>query len=129
MRFVFELLVIFIFGATAYTCIEILWRGYSHPTMTAAGGVCFVFIYLLRISAPELNILTRGLIGAAVISATEFAIGWVVNLKLGWDVWDYSALRFNFMGQVSLFYSFLWFLMSILSDLLAGVFCNRIFIS
>ena len=124
----FELAIIFLFGAVAYTCIEILWRGYSHPTMTVAGGVCFIYIYLLRISVPSLNILTRGLIGAAAISATEFAIGWVVNLKLGWEVWDYSALRFNFMGQVSLFYSFLWFLMSILSDLLAGVFYTSIFI-
>ena len=128
MKFIFELAVIFVFGAISYTCIEILWRGHSHPTMTVTGGVCFIFIYIFRISTPELNILVRALISAAVISAIEFAIGWVVNLKLGWEVWDYSALRFNFMGQVSLFYSFLWFLLSIVSDLLAGVFYHRIFI-
>ena len=124
----FEVTVIFLFGAISYTCIEILWRGHTHPTMSVTGGACFLFIYLFRIFTPELNVIVRAVISAAVISAAEFTIGCIVNLKLGWEVWDYSALKFNFMGQVSLFYSFLWFLLSIGSDLLAGVFYNRIFI-
>ena len=128
MNTLFELTIIFLFGAISYTCVEILWRGHSHPTMTLAGGVCFVFIYLLKISVPDLNILVRCLISTALISAAELAIGYVVNLKLGWEVWDYSALKFNFMGQVSLFYSFLWYLLSIVGDLLAGVFSERIFL-
>lgn len=127
MSTLFELTVIFIFGAISYTCIEILWRGHTHPTMTLTGGVCFLFLYLLRIAAPDLNIFLRCLIGAAGISAAELAIGYVVNLKLGWGVWDYSALKFNFMGQISLLYSFLWYLLAIVSDLLAGVFIERIF--
>ena len=128
MSTLFELTVIFIFGAIAYTCIEILWRGHTHPTMTVMGGGCFVFIYLLRLAAPDLNILVRCLIGAAVISAAELAIGYVVNLKLGWEVWDYSTLKFNFMGQISLFYSFLWYLLAIAGDLLSVVFSERIFL-
>ena len=123
----FELTIIFLFGAIVYTCIEILWRGHTHLTMTLTGGVCFVFIYLLRIAVPDLNIFLRALLSAAVISGIELAVGCVVNLKLGLEVWNYSELKFNFMGQVCVFYSFLWYLLSILSDILAGIFYELIF--
>ena len=128
MRFVFELLVIFIFGATAYTCIEILWRKYTHWTMAFAGGFCFLLLYLFHIAMPDIDIILRCIIGAIAISGIELAVGCVVNLKLGWGVWDYSHLRFNFLGQISLFYSFLWFILAIISDMLAWVFTQKIFI-
>jgi len=35
-----------------------------------------------------------------------------VNIVLGWEVWDYSQLPLNIMGQVCLLYSGMWFFIS-----------------
>ena len=37
------------------------------------------------------------------------------NIKMGLNVWDYSDLPFNFMGQVSLIFSIFWFFLSIVA--------------
>ena len=47
-------------------------------------------------------------IGACVITALEFLTGCVVNLWLEWDVWDYSQLPGNVLGQVCPQYFILW---------------------
>ena len=43
------------------------------------------------------------------ITCIELIAGIVVNIILGWNVWDYSDIPFNFKGQICLFYSLLWF--------------------
>ena len=37
---------------------------------------------------------------------------YVVNIGLGWNVWDYSNLPFNIYGQVCVWFIFLWFILS-----------------
>ena len=53
----------------------------------------------------------RALIGATLITAVEFLVGSVVNLWLGWQVWDYSARFCNIYGQICPLFSGLWFLL------------------
>ena len=43
----------------------------------------------------------------------EFITGAVVNVLLGWGVWDYSDRPLNLYGQVCLLYSLYWLLLSI----------------
>ncbi len=51
-------------------------------------------------------------LSSLIITALEFTTGLIVNVWLKMDIWDYSNLPYNFMGQICLFYSFLWFLVS-----------------
>lgn len=51
-------------------------------------------------------------IGAIIITALEFIVGVIVNLILKWNIWDYSMLPFNILGQISLPFSLIWFLLS-----------------
>ena len=37
-------LVLFLFGAVLYAAIEIMWRGYTHWTMAALGGLLFLLL-------------------------------------------------------------------------------------
>ena len=106
-------LLIFCLGAFGYTLLEILWRGYSHWSMSLTGGFCFLMIYLLNTQFPDTHFLLRLCIGTAIITLTEFAVGCVVNLLLGWNVWDYSHLPFNLLGQICPLYTLLWFLLCI----------------
>ena len=37
-------LILFLIGGTAYYAVELLYRGYSHPSMFIFGGLCFLLI-------------------------------------------------------------------------------------
>lgn len=106
-----QYLLVFIIGALLYSLIEIIWRGYTHWTMTLTGGFCMVL--LLLISGLPVSLPIKWVMGALSITVIEFAVGCVVNRWLHWEVWDYSALPFNLLGQVSLPFTGVWFLLSI----------------
>lgn len=102
--------LLFLIGGSLYTLLEVLWRGHTHWTMFILGGLCFVIIGLLNEYEFEWNqsLLMQSLISACIITALEFITGCIVNLWLGWDVWDYSELPFNLYGQICLYYFLLW---------------------
>lgn len=132
---IIKYLTLFFFGGTAYYAIELLWRGHSHPSMIACGGTCFVLLYLLSFVgnsvkssavAPLLPTL-RAALGALCITVTELAFGVVLNLGLHLNIWDYSAMPLNFMGQICLTFSLLWFLLSLPTIKLCNVMEKYIF--
>ncbi len=49
----------------------------------------------------------------AIITTLEFIVGYIVNIILKWNVWDYSNMPFNIMGQICLGFSTLWFALGI----------------
>ena len=114
-------------GGTVYVFIELLWRGYSHWSMFLLGGVCFIALGLINEIIPwEMPLTAQMFIGCAIITALEFITGCIVNLWLGWDVWDYSELPCNLLGQISLKSSVGWYFLSavgiILDDWLRYIF-------
>lgn len=52
------------------------------------------------------------LAGAVIITAVELVFGIAFNLILKEHVWDYSNVPLNFLGQICLPFSLLWFLLS-----------------
>lgn len=109
----FKQLILFAFGGLAYGAVEIAARGHTHWTMIVLGGICFILIGLINEYMPWGMPLTHQmLIGCIIITTLEFATGCVVNLWLGWNVWDYSAEQWNLCGQICLKYSVYWFFIS-----------------
>lgn len=112
-NFILKESVLFLFGGTIYYLIEILSRGYSHWSMFLLGGLCFIIIGLLNeFYKWDMLFQYQMGIGAIVITVLEFITGCIVNLWLGWNVWDYSDRLFNILGQVCLWNSILWFFLS-----------------
>lgn len=103
-------LILWLIGGRTYTWIELLWRGYTHWTMFILGGSCFVNMGLLNehIFPWDLPLLVQSVISAVVITIFEFITGCIVNIWLGWQVWDYSSLPFNLCGQICLYFFLLW---------------------
>ena len=86
-------LFLFAVGGALYVLIELLWRGWSHWTMFALGWAVFcIFRAYQRGARWDTPLWAQVLIGTAGITALEFMTGCVVNLWLGWGVWDYSGL-------------------------------------
>jgi uncharacterized membrane protein len=79
--------------------------------MFIVGGICFVLIGIIN-EFYDWDILFQWqcLIGAFIITVLEFISGYIVNIKLGWNVWDYSDRPFNLMGQISLHSSILYWI-------------------
>lgn len=120
-----ENLVLFLFGGAVYSMIEVLFRGYTHWSMTVTGGVCLVLMYRHFTARPHDPLALKCLFGAITITVLEFAAGCIVNLWLGWNVWDYSGMMFNLYGQICLPFSTLWFLLTVPVVSLTDFFSRR----
>lgn len=116
MRKLVESIVVLMIGSVLYSVMEILFRGYTHWSMTITGGVCFFVLYDLHIHHRGLSLLRRAVLGACFITAAEFAVGCIVNLFFGWDVWDYSDQPLHLLGQVCPSFSACWLILAALAD-------------
>ena len=100
-------------GSIIYMSLEILWRGYTHWTMGILGGICFICLGLINeLLSWETPLVLQMLIGSTIITILEFITGCIVNLWLGWNIWDYSNLPLNLLGQICLPFSILWYFIS-----------------
>lgn len=117
-----------VFGGVAYYGLENLWRGYSHWAMAIVGGICFLIIGLLNeFYTWDMALLSQMVISTLIITVVELVTGLILNTWLGLNIWDYSDMPYNFMGQICLLYSNLWFLISLPVILLDDYIRYRIF--
>ena len=109
-------LILLLIGGFVYYAFELVLRGWSHWTMFLLGGICFVLIgeYNEHVEW-DTPLIKQGIVGACIVTALEFIVGMIVNVYLGWGIWDYSNVPLNFMGQICLPFSIVWIAVSILA--------------
>lgn len=113
MKQFLKMLILFVIGGMMYGLIEIVARGYTHYSMLILGGICFIIIGFLNEGFTwEMSITSQMFIGSIVITVLEFIAGCILNLWLGWEIWDYSHMPYNLLGQINALHSFYWFLLS-----------------
>ncbi len=106
--------VLFLLGGLLYAGIEILWRGFTHPSMIIVGGIAFLLVGGINDWFPrQISIVGQGLIGGTMITGLELLAGVFLNIYLGLRVWDYSNMPLNVMGQICVPFWFLWCLLAI----------------
>lgn len=111
--------ILALIGGVIYGALELICRGYTHWTMVILGGICFVAVGLLNEVIPwEMPLVVQMLCGCLIITALEFCCGSIVNIWLGWTVWDYSDEWGNLLGQICPKYSVLWYFISLAAILL-----------
>ncbi len=106
-----ELILIYSVGGLLYGLLEIVWRGWTHWSMILCGGLCFTLMYL--ISAADIALIQKWILSAAAITTVEFLTGCIVNLRLGWQIWDYSSLPYNLLGQICPRFLLMWLCLSV----------------
>ncbi len=119
MRLYLKYLFLFMSGGLMYNILEISFRGWTHWTMFILGGLCFTGLGLINEVIPwEMPLWQQVLIGACIITGMEFMTGCIVNLWLGWAIWDYSQMPGNILGQICPRFFVLWFPVSLAGILL-----------
>ena len=114
----FKYLFFFMLGGILYNTIEICARGYTHWTMYILGGICFILIGLIPKTFPRAPMLLQMFIGSMTITLLELTTGLIINIGLGWDIWDYSRRILNFKGQICLKHTIFWFGLSFIGIVL-----------
>ena len=110
---VIRYVTLWLWGGFIYYLIEVAWRGFSHPSMFITGGIAFLCIGVINNYLPwRLGFVWQCVIGGIVITILELIVGLIVNVWLGLGIWDYSGLRFNFMGQISPHFTLAWMALS-----------------
>lgn len=127
-----KLLILFTIGGLIYTICEVIWKSFSggrvHWSMFVLGGLLFIIIGYINEYIPwEMSLILQTFIGGVVITVGELITGLIVNIWLGLDVWDYSALPFNFLGQICLSFSVLWFFVATIAIILDDYLRYRLF--
>ena len=106
--------LVFILGGVSYGLIEMIYRGYTHWSMVLTGGACILTFYIMEEWLLSIPLLWAALAGAAIITVYELCVGLVVNVMLKLEVWDYSEVPGNFMGQICPTFSVAWFILSLI---------------
>lgn len=107
----FRYIFVFLLGAVIYNLIEVIFRGYTHWSMSLAGGSVLLIFYILSDWLTALHPVIGGLTGALVITCVELTVGVIFNILLEKNVWDYSHIPLNFLGQICLPFSGAWFML------------------
>lgn len=128
-NYLLECITLFNIGGFTYYLIEIAWRGYSHPTMFVLGGLCFLVIGAVneRLSWDTL-FWKQILIGVGFVTLAEFVTGVLLNIILKLDIWDYSDMPLNILGQVCLPFILAWVPIVIAAIILDDVIRHVLFL-
>lgn len=105
--------LIFTIGGVGYGIIELLWRGRTHPTMLAAGGICFLAFSQISKKFASKPLIFKAMLSALTVTAVELVFGLVFNIIFKMHVWDYSSQPFNLFGQICLKFSLAWLLLGL----------------
>lgn len=115
------------FGGSLYVTLEVFWRSRSHWTMFVLAAILFVLIGLLNEIWTSWRLIPQAVAGALIATAAELVTGCIVNIWLGWHVWDYSDMPGNLLGQICPQFALLWVALSTLAIVLDDLIRWRFF--
>ena len=98
-----------LFGGVGYGLIEVMWRGYTHPSMVITGGFCFAMICAVNRRLASRSLLFRSVACTLGVTFAEFCVGMLVNRVFRMQVWDYSDEWMHLFGQICPLYMGFWF--------------------
>lgn len=128
LRELIKLTLLFLMGGMIYFAIELAYKGDSHYSMFITGGAAFLLMgginsYFDR----NMPLIKQMLLSAVIITLLEFICGVIVNIWLHLNVWDYSHIPLNLMGQICPRFFFIWFALSLVGIILDDFFRYRMF--
>lgn len=127
MKKIIKYLTLFLVGGVFYYSLEVIFRGYSFPAMAVCGGLCFIICGVINERSRCMPLVLQQLIAASGITVIEFIFGLILNVWLGLNMWDYSNMPGNVLGQICPQFMILWFFLSAVGIILDDVVRWRFF--
>ena len=127
MKSIIKYPMLFLFGGSIYYLLEITFRGYSFPAMAVCGGLCFIICGVINERSRCMPLVLQQLIAATGITVIEFIFGLILNVWLRLNMWDYSNMPGNVLGQICPQFMVLWFFLSAVGIILDDVIRWRLF--
>ena len=127
MKAFLKYLTLFLVGGAFYYALEVLFRGYSFLAMAGCGGLCFIICGVINEKSRCMPLVLQQLIAASGITVIEFIFGLILNVWLGLNMWDYSNMPGNILGQICPQFMVLWFFLSAVGIILDDVIRWRLF--
>lgn len=127
MKAFLKYLTLFLVGGAFYYAMEVLFRGYSFLAMVGCGGLCFIICGVINERSRCMPLVLQQLIAATGITVIEFIFGLILNVWLGLNMWDYSNMPGNVLGQICPQFMVLWFFLSAVGIILDDVIRWRLF--
>lgn len=116
LKNILKYLILGSIGGAIYIVIELLYRGYTHWSMFCVAFFAFILIGLINeFISWNISLWKQMLIGSGIVTVLEFISGYILNIKLGWHIWDYSNVPFNIMGQICIPFSIAWFFITLIA--------------
>lgn len=103
-----QLIIFGIFGA-AYYGLEILYDGTSHWGMFVCAGLTGNAASYLISRHRRSKMIKKSVIITGVILLLELISGYILNIYLELNVWDYTLLPYNLHGQICVQFALIWF--------------------
>ena len=116
---------VFLTGCFVYSLLEVSSRGFTHWTMTLTGGIILTILYEMFTHLKNIPLWQKCILGSLIITAVEFTVGVIVNIIFGWNVWNYSDMPLNILGQICLPFTVLWFFLCIPAAFVCNAIQNR----
>ena len=127
MKAFLKYLTLFLVGGAFYYALEVLFRGYSFLAMAGCGGICFIICGVINEKSRCMPLVLQQLIAASGITVIEFIFGLILNVWMGLNMWDYSNMPGNILGQICPQFMILWFFLSAIGIILDDVIRWRLF--
>lgn len=112
-------LLLWTWGGTLYFFMEVIYKsiiGHSNQiswTMIIVAMILCIPLERLGDELPwEMPMYKQTLISAVGITVVEFISGLIINVWLGMNVWDYSNMPFNIMGQICPQFFVVWIVLA-----------------
>ena len=112
MKRLFKYISIYIFSGVLYITIELLFRQRTDITMFFLASICgLILAGLNNIYTYELDFSIQVILSTFCITLGEYIFGVIFNSD--YNIWDYRNLPFNINGQICLYFSLVWLVISI----------------
>lgn len=114
-------MLLWTWGGTVYFLLEVAYKtatGHQERiswTMLVLAIILCIPVERAGYQLPwECPLWLQALACAVLVTLVEFIAGCVLNLWLGLDIWDYSDIPFNLLGQICLPFSLVWWVLCFL---------------
>ena len=114
-------MLLWTWGGTVYFFMEVIWKTFSNHPERIHWSMLLIAILLCAVlerggaQCPwEMPLTLQAFLCTVLIIVVELLSGIVLNIWLNLNIWDYSHLWGNFMGQICPQFCILWYFLCLI---------------